>query len=156
MPIEIERKFLVSSADYRSLAAPVHYRQGYLAILPDREIRVRIAGESGFIALKSKLSDTRRFEFEYPVPFEEAVQMFEIFCIGQRIEKYRYKIPYKGHLWEVDEYLGDNAGLVIAEIELEDAGQPFEKPAWVGQEVSNDDRYLNAALSVKPYKYWKM
>lgn len=155
MSLEIERKFLVKGNDYRNAAVPVVYRQGYLAIFSNREIRVRIAGEKSFITVKSKVDDTTRHEFEYAIPLEDAEFMLDNLCGGSVIGKRRYRIPQGMLCWEVDEFLGDNEGLVVAEIELPHADFPFEKPAWVGEEISGDDRYLNAALSLNPYKNWK-
>jgi adenylate cyclase len=155
MALEIEHKFLVKGKDYQKLAKPTLYRQGYLSIDANKEIRVRMAGEKCFITVKSKINETMRHEFEYTIPAEDAKTMLNQLCKGLIVEKYRYCIPFKGMIWEVDEFCGDNAGLVIAEIELTTQGQPFEKPAWVGLEVSNDDHYLNAALALNPYKNWK-
>ncbi|MBW6491444.1 MAG: CYTH domain-containing protein [Lentimicrobium sp.] len=154
MPLEIEHKFLVSNNSFRLLAKPVLYRQGYLAILADREIRVRIAGDTSCITIKSKISETVRHEFEYEIPTSDAELMINKLCSSQLIEKYRYRILFAGMIWEVDEFIGENAGLVIAEIELENENQYFEKPDWIGKEVSGDDRYLNAYLSVNPFKNW--
>lgn len=155
MPLEIERKFLVKSQDYKLLAIPIMYSQGYLAILPDREVRVRKAGNRNFITIKIRINDTSRHEFEYPVPAEDADFMLQNLCVGPVVEKLRYRIPQRDLSWEVDEFTGANAGLVIAEIELPDSDYTFEKPGWVGEEVTGDDRYLNAALALNPYKNWQ-
>ncbi len=155
MPLEIERKFLVKNDFYRSLAVPVIYRQGYLAILSEREVRVRLAGEKGFLSVKARVNDTTRHEFEYAIPAEDAAFMLDNLCAGFRIEKLRYLIPDNGLIWEVDEYTGDNSGLVVAEIELPDPAYPFSKPVWIGEEITGDDRYLNAALALNPYKNWQ-
>lgn len=155
MPLEIERKFLVKNQDYKLLAGSVMYSQGYLVILPDREVRVRKAGNRNFITIKIKINDTSRHEFEYPVSAEEADFMLSALCVGPVIEKHRYRIPQGDLFWEVDEFVGANAGLVIAEIELPHPGYSFEKPAWVGEEVTGDNRYLNAALALNPYKNWQ-
>jgi adenylate cyclase len=152
MALEIEHKFLVNGKDYKSLAEPTLYRQGYLSIDANKEIRVRMAGEKCCITVKSKINETMRHEFEYTIPVGDAQHMLDQLCNGFIVEKYRYRIPFKGMIWEVDEFLGDNADLVIAEIELTTQGQTFEKPAWVGREVSGDDHYLNAALALNPYK----
>ena len=154
MALEIEHKFLVNGNAYRTLAEPVLYRQGYLSIDAKKEVRVRMAGENAFITIKSKLSDTVRQEFEYSIPADDALHMLSESCANLTIEKFRYRIPFAGKIWEVDEFLDENAGLVVAEIELEYEGEPFEKPDWIGQEVSGDDRYLNAALALNPYKNW--
>lgn len=154
MALEIEHKFLVSGNAYRTLAEPVLYRQGYLFIDDKKEMRVRIAGEESFITIKSKINDTVRQEFEYSIPTEDALHMLNESCADLIIEKYRYRIPFAGKIWEVDEFLNRNAGLVVAEIELEYEGESFEKPDWIRQEVSGDNRYLNAALALNPYKDW--
>jgi CYTH domain-containing protein len=152
MAIEIERKFLVLNSSYSSLVSPISYRQGYLAIFPDREIRVRMAGEKSFVTIKSKVNDTTRHEFEYAIPKEDAVFMLENLCVGSVIEKLRYRIAQGELCWEVDEFSGDNQGLVVAEIELPDSDFFFVKPDWIGEEITGDDRYLNAALAMNPYK----
>ena len=155
MALEIERKFLVKNSSYRTLANPLLYRQGYLAIFPDREIRVRMAGEKSFVTIKSKVNETTRNEFEYAIPKQDAVFMLENLCIGSVIEKHRYRIAQGELCWEVDEFSGDNQGLVVAEIELPDSGFPFITPAWIGEEITGDDRYLNAAIALNPFKNWK-
>ena len=155
MALEIEHKFLVNGKDYKSLAEPTLYRQGYLSIDANKEIRVRMAGEKCCITVKSKINETMRHEFEYPIPAGDAQHMLDQLCNGLIVEKYRYRIPFKGMIWEVDEFMGDNADLVIAEIELTTQGQTFEKPAWIGREVSGDDHYLNAALALNPFRNWK-
>ena len=154
MALEIEHKFLVKGDAYRTHAEPVLYRQGYLCIDANKEVRIRMAGEDAFITIKSKISETVRQEFEYSIPAADAQLMLEESCENRIVEKYRYRIPFAGKVWEVDEFLGENAGLVVAEIELEYEGEPFEEPDWIGQEVSSDDRYLNAALAMNPYKNW--
>lgn len=154
MAIEIEHKFLVNSTAYRNLAEPVLYRQGYLAVLPDKVIRVRLAGDKGFITVKARVSDLSRKEFEYPVPREDAEQLLEELCQRPLIEKLRYRIFHEGFYWEVDEFLGDNTGLVVAEIEVLHEAQTFALPGWVGKEVSGDPRYLNSSLARHPFKTW--
>lgn len=154
MAIEIERKFLVKNSTYRSQANPLLYRQAYLAIFPDREIRVRMAGEKSSVTIKSKVNETTRHEFEYAIPNEDAVFMHENLCVGSVVEKLRYRIPQGDLCWEVDEFSGDNQGLVVAEIELPDSEFHFIKPDWIGDEVTGDDRYLNAALALNPFKNW--
>lgn len=154
MALEIEHKFLVKGNAYRTLGKPVLYRQGYLFIDTKKEVRIRMAGENAFITIKSKINETVRQEFEYSIPAEDAILMLNESCENRIIEKYRYRIPFAGKVWEVDEFLGENTGLVVAEIELEYEGEPFEKPDWIEQEVSSDDRYLNAVLALNPYKNW--
>ena len=152
MAIEIERKFLVQGDAWRSAPA-VYYSQGYLNRDKSRTVRVRIAGEAAFLTIKGITQGASRAEFEYPIPLADAYQLL-VLCELPLIEKYRREIPYQGLLWEVDEFLGDNAGLVVAELELPDEGAPFIKPAWVGAEVTGDERYYNANLCQHPYKNW--
>lgn len=154
MGLEIERKFLVISDEFRLLAEPVHFRQGYLAILPDKVMRVRISGNLAFITIKGRVSDTTRSEFEYEIPMADAQSMLRDLCNIPQIEKNRYRIPFGGFIWEVDEFLEENAGLVVAEIELTYVEQPFVKPGWVGEEVTSDPRYRNSILAMHPYKTW--
>lgn len=152
---EIERKFLVTSNDFKIGAEGVLYRQGYITNLPQKVVRVRIAGNEGFLTIKGGNKGITRTEFEYSIPLEEAKLLLDQFCEGKLIEKYRYRIPYKGFIWEVDEFLGDNEGLLMAEIELPEENSRFELPSWIGKEVSDDLRYYNANLLNTPYKSWK-
>ena len=154
MATEIERKFLVSSDEYKKLALPVYYRQGYLSASPTCVVRVRVAGEKAYLTIKGKTKGLTRDEFEYNIPVDEANEMLSKMALTNIIEKNRYIIKYVGNNWEVDEFLGDNAGLIVAEIELESEDAPFDKPAWVGKEVSDDGRYFNSGLSQNPYKNW--
>ena len=152
MATEIERKFLVSSDAWREATA-VYYCQGYLNDNKHRTVRVRVVGEKGILTIKGLTTGVERLEFEYPVPVEDARAMLAL-CEQPLIEKYRREIPFGDHVWEVDEFLGDNAGLVVAEIELGSAEQSFELPEWVGEEISDDVRYFNSALSRHPFKDW--
>lgn len=154
MALEIEHKFLVNSSAYRSLAKPVLYRQGYLAVLSDKIVRVRTAGTKAYITIKAKVSVLTRKEYEYEIPLADAETMLNEMCMGPLIEKYRYKIFYEGFVWEVDEFLGDNSGLVVAEIEVKSENQDFPIPLWVDTEVTGDPRYLNSNLSKKPFNTW--
>lgn len=151
---EIERKFLVKNDEYKSLAAGIVYRQGYLSTVKERTVRVRTVGEKGFLTIKGLTTGVSRAEFEYEVPSADADQMLDNLCERPLIEKTRYKIPSQGLVWEVDEFHGDNGGLTVAEVELSDEGQAFEKPAWVGEEVSGDPRYFNSNLIKSPFKTW--
>ncbi|TWT51596.1 CYTH domain protein [Thalassoglobus neptunius] len=151
MGIEIERKFLVAG-DFRT-GRSVPFRQGYLSRDPERTVRVRIAGDRAWLTIKSLTNDTTRQEFEYEVPVSDAEEMLAL-CDGPLIEKYRWFVDYEGMLWEVDEFLGDNAGLIVAEIELTAEDQPFEKPPWLGDEVTGDRRYHNSSLVKMPFKSW--
>ena len=154
MNIEIERKFLLLNNLWKSEAIGVHYKQAYLNEKGDNTIRVRIEGNQAKLTIKSKATNISRMEFEYDIPMEDAEKLFLI-AKTPAVEKYRYKIEYAGNIWEVDEFLGDNEGLVIAEIELKSENQPFQKPSWIGMEVSGDKRYTNANLARNPYKKWK-
>jgi len=154
MGTEIERKFLVIDDSWRKNSVGVFYRQGYLAVGPPVAVRVRVAGAKALLNIKKATLDIARAEFEYAIPAEDAESMLAELCEGSLIEKTRYKIPFAGHLWEVDEFHGENAGLIVAEIELTRADESFERPPWVGNEVSNDPRYLNACLARRPFSRW--
>ena len=151
---EIERKFLVRGDGWRGRAEPVSYRQGYLARTSDRVVRVRVAGNKGLLTVKIKSGVISREEFEYSVPLEDAQAMLSALSPGEIIEKYRYTFEEKGAVWEVDEFLGANSGLIVAEIELKSEDQEFEKPDWLGDEVSRLSRYLNVELAQNPYCTW--
>lgn len=152
MAIEIERKFLVVNDAWRSAPA-VYFCQGYLNRNSERTVRVRIAGTDGYLTIKGVSNGASRAEFEYDIPVADAKELLHM-CDGPLIEKYRRKITHEGMLWEVDEFLGDNEGLVVAEIELVSEEQLFAKPDWVGVEVTADTRYYNSNLSMMPYKRW--
>ena len=151
---EIERKFLLINGNYKSGIQPVHIRQGYMLHDESGLARVRIEGNKASLTIKKNISVRSRWEFEYAIPLADAEMMLEKLCGTQIIEKYRYRIKYHEMYWDVDEFLGQNVGLVIAEIELETEDQLFDKPLWVGEEVSHDPRYLNARLAVHPYLSW--
>ena len=151
---EIERKFLVCGDDYRT-AGSEPLRQGYLNLEKQRTVRVRTAGEQGFLTIKGISHGASRDEFEYPIPLADANQMLDSMCERPLIEKRRYVFNYQGKSWEIDEFAGENIGLVIAEVELNDEREAFEKPPWVGAEVTHDTRYLNANLVKHPYRDWK-
>lgn len=155
MGVEIERKFLVRGEAWRSSARPALLRQGYLSSEPARVVRVRIEDSVAHLTIKGKSSGATRAEWEYPLPLADAQTMLDGLCERPIIEKYRYRIPYAGMIWEVDEFLGENAGLVVAEIELSAEDQAFELPDWVGAEVTNDARYFNANLLRHPYSSWR-
>ncbi len=152
MGIEIERKFLVVGQAWRQ-PAPQRLTQGYLNRDPARTVRVRVAGDAGFLTIKGRNSGATRAEFEYPVPLADAQALLAL-CEAPLIDKWRHRVPMGSLVWEVDEFLGDNAGLVVAEVELQHEAQPFERPAWLGQEVTDDARYFNSALSKRPYSQW--
>jgi CYTH domain-containing protein len=154
MGVEIERKFLPASDQWRSLAKGIHYCQGYLNRHRERTVRVRTIGERGFLTVKGASRGATRMEFEYEIPVEDARVMLAELCEKPLIEKKRYRIDHAGHTWEVDEFFGENQGLVVAEIELEREDQPFAKPAWIGKEVTGDPRYFNSSLIANPYRNW--
>lgn len=156
MAIEIERKFLVKGS-YKEFACKMtRIRQGYISSEGGRNVRIRVKGDKGFITIKgpSNLSGTSRFEWEKEISVQEAEALFQ-FCESSLVEKNRYEVKSGKHLFEVDEFLGDNQGLVVAEVELTDENEVFEKPAWLGKEVTGDKRYYNSRLSRNPYKSWK-
>ena len=151
---EIERKFLVTGNAWRK-GGSNEYRQGYLSIDKERTVRVRIAGDTAFLTVKGITEGATRAEYEYPIPVADAKAMLESLCLRPLIEKRRYRVQHGGMTWEIDEFLGENAGLVVAEIELVNAQQPFDKPAWVGEEVTSDPRFYNASLVARPYSTWE-
>ena len=154
MGIEIERKFLVDNG-FSPVVDGVIYRQGYLSTDPQRVVRVRIAGEKGYLTIKGCVQGISCPEYEYSIPMEDATQILETLCDGIEVCKIRYAIPFKGFIWEVDVFEGKNSGLVMAEVELESESDSPELPAWIGQEVTGDRRYYNAYLSQHPYTEWK-
>ena len=151
---EIERKFLVAGEAWRALGEGTPFRQGYLTADAARSVRVRIAGAQGFLTVKGPSVGAARLEFEYEIPVADAEAMLDALCARPLIEKTRYRIPSGGLIWEVDEFAGDNAGLVVAEVELEHEDQEVVLPDWVGAEVTGDPRYFNASLVAQPYKEW--
>jgi adenylate cyclase len=153
MGTEIERKFLVKDDSWRN-GSGTRVRQGYLRSQGEGVIRIRTKGQRAYLTLKGSTSGITRLEFEYEIPFEEANQILDELCIKPLIEKIRYEIFVGGFKWEIDEFLGENGGLIVAEIELEDENQDFPKPDWLGREVSSDLRYHNANLVKNPYNKW--
>ncbi|AXE29969.1 adenylate cyclase [Chromobacterium phragmitis] len=153
MGLEIERRFVVSGDGWRGLAPAVQYRQGYLSVEKERTVRVRVVGEQAWLTLKSNISNVSRHEFEYAIPLADAQTIMGAMC-PMVVDKLRHRIAHGGFVWEVDEFFGDNAGLVLAEIELPSEDTPFAKPDWVGEEVTEDGRYTNAYLSKRPYRSW--
>ena len=154
MGVEIERKFLLQGDAWRGLGQAVLLRQGYLSSARERVVRVRIEGEQAMLTIKGANVGATRGEWEYPIPLADAVELLDGLCEQPLIEKVRHRIEHAGMVWEVDEFLGANAGLVVAEIELASEDQPFEKPDWVGAEVSGDARYYNANLIRHPFSQW--
>ncbi len=153
MADEIERKFLVTGDAWRT-GAGTKYVQGYLSKDAERTVRIRRAGEKAFITIKGKTTGVSRKEFEYPIPAADADALLKL-CIGPLIEKIRTVIEYERKKWEVDEFHGDNEGLILAEIELQSEDEKFDRPPWLGREVSDDRRYYNSSLSQHPYRDWK-
>ena len=156
MAFEIERKFLVNKEKWNQLPKNKEtiYRQGYILSDPEKTIRVRINDVEGFITLKGKTIGATRTEFEYSIPRQDAIELLDKFCSSE-LSKQRYEITHGGKLWEVDVFLGANEGLVVAEIELQSEDEEFEIPGWVLEEVTDDEKYYNANLAIKPFKYWK-
>jgi adenylate cyclase len=161
MAIEIERKFLVADAGWRQAAhAVLPMAQGYLNDLATVDsgamrasVRVRVSGDTAYLNLKSRELGHTRQEFDYPIPVVDARALLAL-CVGGAIDKRRHLVEHAGHTWEVDEFLGDNAGLVVAEIELGSADEAFERPGWLGVEVTDTPRYYNLALASRPYSQW--
>lgn len=156
MSTEIERKFLVLEDGWRENAVSrTLYRQTYIQAEKHMTIRVRLAGERAFLTIKTPLKGISRNEYEYELPFDDASEMLGVIHGKPSVEKYRYVVPYKGHDWEVDEFLGENEGLIVAEIELSSEDENFERPPWVGGEVTMISAYCNSMLAKNPYKKWK-
>lgn len=156
MALEIERKFLVNPHLWQPLDKGILYRQGYIYTHNGNTVRVRIAGDKGFLTLKGKTHGMVRSEFEYEIPLEEAGEMLDTLCDRPLIEKIRYKLKIDNLMWEIDEFLGDNQGLLLAEVELSDENQPLNLPLWITEEVTQDSRYYNSNLAKKPYSQWSI
>ncbi|MEZ4674012.1 MAG: CYTH domain-containing protein [Caldilineaceae bacterium] len=159
MAQEIERKFLVTGDGWRS-GQRITIRQGYLSTEPERTVRVRTKADSttgkthAYLTIKGNTEGASRAEYEYEIPVDDTNELLDRLCQRPLIEKHRYTLEHGDMTWEVDEFFGDNAGLVVAEIELESADQHFIHPPWLGQEVTNDHRYFNASLTQHPYREW--
>ena len=156
MAKEIERKFLVTGDFKSNVKKSQRIIQGYLSSVPERTVRVRIKGDKGFITVKGIGNETgaSRFEWEKEIPVDEVKELLKI-CEPGIIDKTRYLVDVGNHTFEVDEFYGDNEGLVIAEVELKDENENFEKPEWLGEEVTGDKKYYNSMLMKNPYKNWK-
>lgn len=155
MKYEIERKFLVTG-DYKSHAySSYRISQGYLSSHPERVVRIRINDDTAYLTIKSTVADSEfsRYEWEREIPVEDAKKMLR-FCKKEIIEKTRYLVNVGEHLFEVDEFYGSNQGLIVAEVELQTEDEKFEKPTWLGEEVTNDNRYYNSMLVSHPYNKW--
>ena len=154
MGIEIERKFLVKDETWRALARGTKYHQGYLSSNKERTVRIRTIGNQGYLTIKGIAKGAVREEYEYEIPAAEARAMLENLCEKPLIEKSRYNIEYHGLVWEVDEFYGENQGLIIAEVELDFNDQKFKKPKWIGTEVTGESKYFNSNLIHHPYTQW--
>ena len=154
MAIEIEKKFLLLYLPTSLLVNGTLIRQGYMINKKNMVARIRLSGDQGFLTIKGATCNASRKEFEYPIPQQDAREMLLLFCKKPLIEKIRYQIEFKGFEWVIDEFSGDNQGLVVAEIELDSIDQPFEKPDWIGKEVTHEPKYFNSNLIEKPYSTW--
>jgi CYTH domain-containing protein len=155
MGVEIERKFLLANDGWRGQGIPTRMRQGYMVVDAVRTVRVRIEGERAVITIKGQSTGASRGEWEYEIPMADATELLDGLCEQPQVEKIRHRIEHAGHTWEVDEFLGLNAGLVVAEIELDAEDEAFEKPDWIGQEVTGEKRYYNSSLIRMPYSQWQ-
>ncbi|MDO8527152.1 MAG: CYTH domain-containing protein [Deltaproteobacteria bacterium] len=154
MAQEIERKYLVKSFEWKNTTKGVLYRQGYLSTAKERIVRVRTGGKKGFLTIKGLTVGVTRSEFEYEIPIADANALLDNLCEHPLIEKNRYKVTHAGLTWEIDDFLGENVGLVVAEVEIGDENQKIDLPKWVGQEVSADPRYFNSNLIKNPFTRW--
>jgi adenylate cyclase len=153
--IEIERKFRLSSEGWRgAVLCKTLLRQGYIANTPLASVRVRLAGADGWLSVKAMTRALARAEYEVAIPAAEAHEMLERLCEGPLIEKWRHIVIYQGSEWEIDEFLGANAGLVVAELELDAEDAVFARPPWLGVEVTHDERFYNFRLSQHPFRHW--
>ena len=155
MAKEIEHKFLLINDDWRkSVQKTLVYKQGYLSSQPTCSIRVRLSDDQAWLNIKSATIGTERLEFEYEIPVKDADEILNVLCNKPLIEKRRHLVSFENHLWEIDEFDGDNKGLIVAEIELSEIGEIFGKPPWLGQEVTYDLRYYNNNLAIYPFNKW--
>lgn len=153
MAKEIERKFLVANDDWRNKAEGETFKQGYLSTSAERSVRIRIKSDSAFLTIKGETKGFTRNEFEYAIPLDDAEQLLNM-CLQPVINKIRYTINHDGNTWEIDEFFGENKGLILAELELESEDETFSKPSWTGKEVTGDPRYYNASLVQNPFSKW--
>jgi adenylate cyclase len=155
MATEIERKFLVNGDSWRdAVLSQERIMQGYLANNQNATVRVRVKGAHAFLTIKGAAQGISRSEYEYPIPVEDAEAMLAELAVSPAIDKVRYRVRHGDQVWELDVFAGDNAGLVMAELELEHEDQPYDRPDWAGTEVSGDPRYYNVNLARHPYKHW--
>ena len=156
MALEIEHKFLLANDGWReNVSHSVIYRQGYLSSQSTSSIRVRISDNQAWLNIKSATIGTQRHEYEYEIPFSDAQEILDTLCLKPVIAKTRHFVTHENHLWEIDEFEGDNAGLIVAEIELAQQNERFAKPDWIGIEVTQDVRYYNNNLTKNPYNQWR-
>lgn len=156
MALEVEHKFLLANDGWRNqIHHSVHYKQGYLSSSPMSSVRVRISDHQAWLNIKSATIGSHRQEFEYEIPLTDANAILDELCHKPLIEKIRHIVHHDTHTWEIDEFMGDNAGLIVAEVELSQIGESFAKPAWIGEEVTEDLRYYNNNLSKHPFKDWE-
>ncbi|MFU8788874.1 MAG: CYTH domain-containing protein [Methylobacter sp.] len=156
MAIEIEHKFLLANDDWRhGVSHSTHYRQGYLSSQPTSSIRVRTSDDHAWLNIKTATIGTHRHEYEYEIPLADANEILATLCAKPLIEKIRHFVTDNAHVWEIDEFEGDNQGLIVAEIELAATGEAFVKPSWLGAEVTGDLRYYNNNLARHPYSEWR-
>lgn len=155
MAKEIERRFLVEPRKWSDLGDGLAIRQGYLSVSKICSVRVRTYGDRAFVTMKGATKGITRDEYEYEIPMTDAIEILDNLCENPPIEKTRYRVVFKGHTWEVDEYAGANQGLTVAEVELKEPREQVELPDWVDREISGDPRYYNSNLSIKPFTTWK-
>lgn len=156
MALEIEHKFLVKGDGWREDAdSGQQLRQGYLNTEGDASMRVRVSGDRADLNIKAAVVGNARAEYEYPIPLDDAHEILDNLCGGRIVDKVRYCVKVGGHTWEVDVFEGRNAGLVVAEIELSETGEHFERPDWLGPEITEDKRYYNHYLALYPYREWQ-
>ena len=155
MPIEIEHKFLIKDDSWKqSIEKSIQYKQGYMISDNKRSVRIRISDQKSWLNIKSATIGTHRQEFEYEIPYNEGLEILGSLCEKPYIEKTRYIVKHQLHTWEIDVFSGDNEGLIVAEIELKTIGEAFEKPEWLGNEVTSERKYYNNSLCKEPYKNW--
>lgn len=155
MPVEIERRFLIENDKWHQYAdEPLLLKQAYLSVEKERTVRVRIVGQRAWLTLKGYISELSRSEFEYEIPLADAEKMMESMC-PFKMEKWRYLVRWGSSLFEIDVFLGENAPLVVAEIELPDENADFDRPDWLGREITSDGMFTNAYLSKHPFSSWK-
>lgn len=157
MAQEIERKYLINHKEWQKLEKPKgqFFRQGYILTDPNKTIRVRQTEEKAFLTIKGLSVGATRPEYEYEIPMNDAKELLDNFCVSE-LSKIRYEIEHDSKIWEIDEFLGDNNGLIVAEIELKSEDEKYTIPVWVDREVTDESEYYNSKLTINPYKNWKI